>query len=162
MSTIISNATGNGSYDRRLHIKGASEMILECCSKYVDETGNVANLDDNTREKVKEIIKKYAENALRTIALAYRDLEQGQHGEKHDEPNEAEIKDVEKSDLVLIGILGIYDVIRSEVPGAVETCQKAGVTVRMITGDNIVTAQAIAEKCGIITKSEIGDPQVCM
>ena len=54
--------------------------------------------------------------------------------------------------MTLIGVLGIYDVIRSEVPDAVATCQKAGIMVRMITGDNIVTAQAIAEKCGIISK----------
>lgn len=84
------------------------------------------------------------------------------HGEKHDEPLEAELKDVETSDLILTGILGIYDVIRTEVPDAVATCQRAGITVRMITGDNIVTAQAIAEKCGIIHESEKGDPQVCM
>ena len=64
--------------------------------------------------------------------------------------------------MTLIGILGIYDVIRSEVPSAVETCKNAGITVRMITGDNIVTAQAIAEKCKIITEEEIGDPSVCM
>ena len=64
--------------------------------------------------------------------------------------------------MTLIGILGIYDVIRSEVPDAVSTCHGAGIMVRMITGDNIVTAQAIAEKCGIIKNEEIGDPQVCM
>ena len=41
------------SYDRRLHIKGASEMILDCCSKYVNEQGNVVKLDENVRELVK-------------------------------------------------------------------------------------------------------------
>lgn len=80
----------------------------------------------------------------------------------HDQPADAEIKDVETSKITLIAVLGIYDVIRSEVPGAVATCQKAGVAVRMITGDNIVTAQAIAEKCGIIDQKEIGDPLVCI
>ena len=84
MSTIIQNATGDGSYDRRLHIKGASEMVVACCNKYVDESGNVTNLDDNTREKVKQIITTYAKNALRTIALAYRDLSENECGEKHD------------------------------------------------------------------------------
>ena len=54
------------------------------------------------------------------------------------------------------------DVIRSEVPNAVETCQKAGIAVRMITGDNIVTAQAIAVECKIIQKGDMDDPQVCM
>ena len=80
----------------------------------------------------------------------------------HDQPADAEIKDVETSKITLIAVLGIYDVIRSEVPGAVATCQKAGVAVRMITGDNIVTAQAIAEKCGIIDQKEIGDHLVCI
>lgn len=80
----------------------------------------------------------------------------------HDEPNEDEIKDVEKSNLTLIGIQGIYDVIRSEVPQAVKDCHGAGIMVRMITGDNIITAQAIAEKCGIISKDEIDDSKVCM
>ena len=80
----------------------------------------------------------------------------------HDEPQDEEIKNVEKSNITLIAVLGIYDVIRSEVPGAVAVCQNAGVSVRMITGDNIITAQAIAEKCGIIHANEIDDPQVCI
>ena len=100
---------------------------------------------------MKTIIDDYAKQALRTIAVAYRDVQPGECGEKHDQPVDGEIKDVEKSNLTLIGILGIYDVIRSEVPDAVSVCQGAGITVRMITGDNIVTAQAIAEKCRIIS-----------
>ena len=48
------------------------------------------------------------------------------------------------------------------MPGAVETCQHAGVTVRMVTGDNIVTAMAIAAKCNIISEHEIGDRNVCV
>lgn len=86
------------------------------------------------------IIDTYAKKALRTIALAYRDISPGECGEKHDVPNDADIKDIEKSDLTLICILGIYDVIRSEVPDAVSTCHGAGIMVRMITGDNLVTA----------------------
>ena len=58
-------------------------------------------------------------NALRTLAIAYRDIDQGQCGEKHDEPKEAELKDIEKSDLVLIGILGLVDAIKSGIPDAV-------------------------------------------
>lgn len=150
MSTIIENAKGDGSYDKRLLIKGASEMILKCCNTYVNESGQVAPLDDNTTAQVLTIIDTYAKNALRTIAVAYRDLQPGECGEKHDEPNDADLKDSETSNLTLIGILGIYDVIRSEVPDAVTVCHKAGIMVRMITGDNIVTAQAIAEKCRII------------
>lgn len=162
MSTILQNATGNGGYDKRLMIKGASEMILACCNKYVNESGEVVELTDNKRTQIKNQITTYASMALRTIALAYRDLQPGECGENHDLPHDQEIKDIEKSDLTLICVLGIYDIIRSEVPDAVKTCQKAGVTVRMVTGDNIVTAQAIAEKCGIIGQNEIGDDKVCM
>lgn len=158
MSTIIDNATGSRPYDKRLLIKGASELVLKSCNTYVNESGQVAPLDDNVVAQVKTIIDTYAKQALRTIAVAYRDLNEGEGGDKHESPNDAELKDVETSNLTLIGILGIYDVIRSEVPDAVTTCHGAGIMVRMITGDNIVTAQAIAEKCRIIKKEWIGDP----
>lgn len=137
-------------------------MILKCCTSYVNEAGQVMPLDDNVVSQVKAIIDSYARQALRTIAVAYRDLQPGEYGQNHDEPLDAEIKDVELSNLTLIGILGIYDVIRSEVPEAVRICHGAGIMVRMITGDNITTAQAIAEKCGIISQNEIGDNKVCM
>ena len=133
MSTIIENADLSGTpdpdrtpeqqnYNKRLMIKGASELILEKCVKYMDAEGKVQRLDDQVREKVLTVITSFAKKALRTIALAYRDLEPGQHGAKHDEPNDADIKDIETDDLTLVSILGIYDVIRSEVPDAVDTC----------------------------------------
>jgi len=58
-----------------------------------------------------------------------------------------------------IAILGIRDVIRPEVPGAVSTCQAAGIAVRMVTGDNIITAEAIAKECGILSSSWTKDPE---
>ena len=63
------------------------------------------------------------------------------------------IRQIEKNGFTLIGILGIKDIIRPEVPGAVAQCQKAGITVRMVTGDNKVTAMAIAKECKIIDES---------
>ena len=163
MSTVISNAHGKDSYDKRLVIKGASEIVLDSCRSYIDENGQEQNLDDSVKEQVKTTITQFATKALRTIALAYRDLEQGKYGEKHDEPVEASVKNVESEGLTLICILGIYDVIRSEVPDAVETCQKAGVCVRMVTGDNLITAKAIAEQCRIImTEAEKNDPYACV
>lgn len=62
------------------------------------------------------------------------------------------VRVVEKSGFTLIGILGIKDIIRKEVPEAVATCQKAGITVRMVTGDNKITALAIAKECNIINE----------
>lgn len=162
MSTIVSGATGNGGYDKRLYIKGASEMVKSCCSSYLDAQGNIQPMDDQISSEINSLIHNYASQALRTIAVAYRDLQPNEYGAKHDQPESEEVKDVEKDNLVLIGILGIMDVIRSEVPSAVDTVTKAGVTVRMVTGDNIVTARAIAKQCSILQAHEAEDDMCCM
>jgi len=70
------------------------------------------------------------------------------------------IKAIEKSNFTCIGILGIKDIIREEVPKAVETCQKAGIVVRMVTGDNKVTAMAIARECKILDDRVTDDNQM--
>ena len=158
MSTIINNATGNGGYDRRLLIKGASEMVKVCCTNYLDENNQKQPMTDEISRKLDDIINTYAELALRTIVIAYKDLEPNQDGAKHDNPQDEDVKDVEKSGLTLVGILGIMDVIRQEVPKAVEAVNGAGVTVRMVTGDNIVTARAIAVLCSILSEDEKNDP----
>jgi P-type E1-E2 ATPase len=59
--------------------------------------------------------------------------------------------DIEKANYTLVAIIGIKDVIRKEVPEAVAQCQRAGIIVRMVTGDNLITAKAIARECGILT-----------
>lgn len=155
-SVIIENAVdGADGYNKRLVIKGASEIVKACCSHYLDEHGEVQQKDDVMDEQFNGIIKKFAEKALRTIVIAYKDLEAGEGGEKHNAPEEEEIKQVEKSGLTLIAILGIKDIVRTEVPGAVDICKKAGVTVRMVTGDNLITAKAIAKDCNIITDEDM-------
>lgn len=70
--------------------------------------------------------------------------------------------EVEKGGYTLIGIVGIKDVIRKEVPDAVALCQKAGITVRMVTGDNLITAKAIARECGILNDDLISRPDSVM
>jgi magnesium-transporting ATPase (P-type) len=89
--------------------------------------------------------------------LAYKDLKHNEGGHEHDDPDpeNEDIGIVEKTGLTLISIIGIKDIIRKEVPDAVSTCQKAGITVRMVTGDNKITATAIARECGIIDKDGI-------
>jgi Ca2+ transporting ATPase len=102
---------------------------------------------------------------LRTIAFGYKDLAEGEGGIEHDEKEDESDKIylIEKSGLTLIGIAGIKDIIRPEVPGAVLTCAQAGVRVRMVTGDNKITAIAIAKECGIIDDAgEENEECVCM
>ncbi len=135
MSTILENIQTKNSYGKRLHIKGASEIVKNCCSHYLDGEGNVQSMTDEIKGNLDNVINKYAQKALRTIAVAYKDLSPNENGPLHDEPKDQEIKDVEKSGLTLICIFGIMDIVRMEVPDAVTTIQGAGVTVRMVTGD---------------------------
>jgi len=152
MSAILENVEGaDPAYKKRLHIKGASEIVKNCCSHYLDAEGQTKEMTDEIKSSLDDVIEGYATKALRTIALAYKEVMPNEHGEFHDLPENEDVKDIEKSGLTLICIFGIMDIVRSEVPGAVDTVEKAGVTVRMVTGDNIVTAKAIAVLCHIIT-----------
>lgn len=163
MSTIISNAKdSDDGYNKRLLIKGASEIVKRCCSHYLDKNGDVQQMTDAMSEQYDGIIQSYAENALRTICIAYKDIEENQDGPEHDEPKEEEIKNIETAGLTLICILGIMDIVRTEVPEAVRICEEAGVTVRMVTGDNIITARAIAKNCGIIKEGEELNDKACV
>lgn len=152
------------SYPKRMFTKGASETIIENCTHYLDKDGSEKEISDAMRTELGGIIVQYAEQALRTIGLAYRDLKPGMGGEIHEAKSETkpylhqieEVADGEKG-FTLIGIAGIMDIIRTTVPDAVLQCRRAGVRVRMVTGDNLITAKAIAIKCNIIQEHEAKD-----
>lgn len=155
MSTVLQNVADNDNgYSQRLHTKGAAEIVLKLCTHYINEKGDKVALTDELKEEINtNIITKYAKNALRTICLAYKELEEHEGGATHeDDAEDGFNKQVELNGLICLGILGIRDIIRPEVPDAVKTCQKAGIRVRMVTGDNKVTALAIAKECGIISR----------
>jgi Ca2+ transporting ATPase len=88
------------------------------------------------------VIEPMAKEALRTICIAYKDITE--------EAPAWEDEDHIVSDLTCICIVGIEDPVRDEVPDAIRMCQRAGITVRMVTGDNVATARSIALKCGIL------------
>lgn len=75
MSTIIENCghTEHG-YDKRIHIKGASEIVLQSCTHYLNQDGEKIELQDEMIQNLKQIITGYAKQALRTISFAYKDL----------------------------------------------------------------------------------------
>ncbi|GAB0194713.1 plasma membrane calcium-transporting ATPase 2 [Grus japonensis] len=129
MSTVIKMP--DGSF--RMYSKGASEIVLK---KPRDRD-----------EMVKKVIEPMACDGLRTICVAFRDFNSSP---EPDWDNENDIL----SDLTCICVVGIEDPVRPEVPEAIRKCQRAGITVRMVTGDNINTARAIAIKCGIIHPGE--------
>ncbi|XP_067096845.1 plasma membrane calcium-transporting ATPase 3a isoform X4 [Osmerus mordax] len=149
MSTVVQ--LPDGSF--RLYSKGASEILLKKCTSILAAGGEKRNFRPRDRdEMVKKVIEPMACDGLRTICVAYRDLPASP---QPDWENEADIL----TDLVCITVVGIEDPVRPEVPDAIKKCQRAGITVRMVTGDNISTARAIAAKCGII---QPGDDFLCI
>ncbi|CAG8958661.1 hypothetical protein HYFRA_00011501 [Hymenoscyphus fraxineus] len=137
----------------RLYVKGASEILLEKCSTVIrDPTKelNASSINDENRQTLLGLIDNYASRSLRTIAMVYRDFEQWPARGARTVDGDVVFDDIFKQ-MVLLSIVGIQDPLRDGVPEAVRTCQKAGVVVRMVTGDNLVTARAIATECGIYT-----------
>lgn len=139
----------------RLFIKGASEILLAQCTQILRDPSADAALvqmtDDNV-ETVTQLINTYASRSLRTIGICYRDFESwppraARRGDGS--KNEVAFEDL-FHDMAFVGMVGIQDPLRDGVLDAVRLCQKAGVTVRMVTGDNKLTAQAIAKECGIL------------
>ncbi|KAK3136885.1 hypothetical protein QOZ80_5BG0444320 [Eleusine coracana subsp. coracana] len=140
--SVILELPGGGC---RAHCKGASEIILAACDKFIDETGNVVPMDKTASEKLNGIIDNFAGEALRTLCLAYREMEEGFPGTEQ----------IPLQGYTCIGIVGIKDPVRPGVRESVAICRSAGIMVRMVTGDNINTAKAIARECGILTEDGV-------
>ncbi|XP_041836078.1 plasma membrane calcium-transporting ATPase 2 isoform X6 [Melanotaenia boesemani] len=144
MSTVIK--LPDGSF--RMYSKGASEIVLKKCSHILNEVGESRVFRPRDKdEMVKKVIEPMACDGLRTICVGYRDFPSNPEPNWDDENNIL-------NDLTAICVVGIEDPVRPEVPDAIQKCQRAGITVRMVTGDNINTARAIAVKCGIIRPGE--------
>ena len=150
--------TGEKRY--RMLIKGASEILLGRCSHIIrDPTMEVSEIP-MTHEMIKgleQTINNYASRSLRTIGLLYKDFNQWPPRgipTQEDDPKLAVFDKVFK-DMIFLGIVGIRDPLRFGVADAVFACQKAGVEVRMVTGDNLLTAKSIAEECGIYTEGGV-------
>lgn len=145
----------SGTY--RLLVKGAAEILLSKATRELvdvqDDTLEERELTDAGREHVSLKIDAFASNSLRTIAMLYKDFQQwppaGARALEGDR-SMAVFEDVFQ-DMTFLCIVGIQDPLREGVSRAVQRCQEAGVVVRMVTGDNIKTATAIAKQCGIKT-----------
>ncbi|OIW25161.1 calcium-translocating P-type ATPase [Coniochaeta ligniaria NRRL 30616] len=144
----------------RLYVKGASEIMLEKCTQIIRDPSSdlsTTTLTDDNRETITNLIESYAMNSLRTIGIIYRDFASWPpRGARRVDGDRDEISfdDICRS-MTFAGMVGIKDPLRPGVQEAVKDCQKAGVVVRMVTGDNKITAQAIAQDCGILTPNSI-------
>ncbi|MCJ7720931.1 HAD-IC family P-type ATPase, partial [Candidatus Bathyarchaeota archaeon] len=123
------------------YVKGAVEILLEN-SGHIIKDGKAIKLSKNEKDQILKTNEKMANQALRVLAIAYKELPKTK-AKKYDE------EDLE-TDLVFIGLAGMIDPPRDEAKGAIELCRKAGIKTVMITGDHKLTAVAIAKELGIM------------
>ncbi|CAL5413401.1 unnamed protein product [Camellia sinensis] len=132
-------------FDNTVHVrwKGAAEMALAMCSHYSE------------RMRFDQTIHGMAANSLRYISFAHKKISEAEHAAGQDDQKLSE------TCLALLGMVGLKDPCRPGVKKAVEDCQLAGLSVKMITGDNIFIARAIATECGILRPNQdIGNEAV--
>jgi len=120
-------------------VKGAPDSVLGRCA-YVFERGEVRPLDDEAKARIMSTNSRMAADALRVLAFAFRVLPSL--------PPRLDPGDIER-DLVFVGLMGMMDPPRAEVPAAVRTCLEAGIVPIMITGDHKDTAIAVAKAIGL-------------
>ena len=147
MTTFVKNQDFPTGY--RLLSKGGGENARVFCHYYLDpDTGEKKPLDDSISMQIKQSIEEFNKDKLRSLYIAYKDINEYeyQNCEKFGKNN----KLIDEYDLVFLAVFGIKDSLRDGVKEAVKKCHEASVNVIMVTGDNIVTATAIAKDCGIL------------
>lgn len=169
---IAARLKDNAGY--RLYVKGAAEILLKQCSQKRNSDNSVTPMTQAVFDECGKRIQDMASQALRTISLAHKDFTQWPPKEFTDsvDPTLATPEIVtgvkvdrnspEKDGFVLDAMVALQDPLRAGVKESVEQCQRAGVTVRMVTGDNILTARAISRNCSILSEEEFNDPECAM
>ncbi len=148
MTTFIRHDSSDTGF--RLYTKGGAEKVNLYCSKYLDpETGEVKPLGDTEKSFIYDSIQEFNRQMLRSLYVCYKDIKKDEFENAENFKN-PEGKDIDQYDLIYIACVGIRDSLRNGVKDAVAKCHSAGVNVIMVTGDNIVTASAIAKDCGIL------------
>ncbi|PKK43135.1 hypothetical protein CI102_13295 [Trichoderma harzianum] len=144
----------------RLFVKGAPEVVLAQCSTSLFEVSKCISqvpISEYQKDTIRHIIYGFTTQSLRTLALSYVDFQEWPPHWIQTDDSSTGSSDIELPDLLQdmtwIGVVGIRDPVRQEVPAAVEACRRASVSVKMVTGDNIETARAVGRECGILKTS---------
>jgi magnesium-transporting ATPase (P-type) len=133
----------------RVFIKGGPDVILPKCKNYYSVSdGTNKDLSEDKNSEITKNINHYASESLRTIAIAYKDVDEST-AENFDKIINGRMS-INTDGYNLLGVVGIKDPLKEGVRQAVENCKISGIRVIMVTGDSIVTARAIANECAII------------
>jgi len=136
-------ATLHDAQPRMIYVKGSVEAILPRCIQMLNAQGQPIAL---AAVQIKQEVDAMAGQGLRVLAFAQKTAAAHQHAIDHEDI---------ASDLVFLGLQGMIDPPRPEAIAAVHACQSAGIQVKMITGDHIATARAIAQRMGIQTPAGV-------
>jgi len=134
----------DGSREVEAYVKGAPDILLRKCNRIL-KGGRVQSLTDREREHILDVNESFANDALRVLGVAYKDL-----------PSLAnyELESVE-SNMVFVGLVGMIDPPREEVKQAIAQCSEAGIKVMIITGDHAATAKAVAKQIGLFGEDDV-------
>ncbi|MEF8874472.1 MAG: cation-transporting P-type ATPase [Candidatus Thermoplasmatota archaeon] len=142
--TVKEALEGDTEGMRVLAMKGATDSVLSI-SKYIYRDGEVEEITQKDKEKIRELNEKYSEKAMRVLAMAYRPLE------KRDEDYTEE--EVEK-DVIFLGLAGMIDPPKEGVEEAIGSCHEAHIRTYIMTGDHAITARAVGEEIGLFEEDE--------
>ena len=154
MCTLIRES----AYYYKLYLKGAHEKVFPLLTT-IRSGSTVYEMFDKYKEEVSKIIQKYSKQSKRTLIFASKKIsikEFNNANQSFKEKNVEFFKSLYKN-LNFEYLIGIRDQLRAEVPHSVEMCHKAGITVRMVTGDNIITALAISKDSNIINEDQFNE-----
>ena len=154
MCTLIRES----AYYYKLYLKGAHEKVFPLLTT-IRSGSTVYEMFDKYKEEVSKIIQKYSKQSKRTLIFASKKIsikDFNNANQSFKEKNVEFFKSLYKN-LNFEYLIGIRDQLRAEVPHSVEMCHKAGITVRMVTGDNIITALAISKDSNIINEDQFNE-----
>ena len=150
----------------RVFCKGAPEIVINYCDSYFVQGEQKPLSADKKTEILTKIVKEsFAPKAYRTLLVAYADLSYDEYESLKNANNmfkKEKDRECLESKLCVAGIFALQDPLRPEIVGSAQTCFKAGINIRMVTGDNIDTATAIAIEAGILKREDKGKEFVCM
>ena len=129
MATLVRSAV-NGK--RMLYVKGAPEIVLSLSDQEIIR---------NEKSRIEEQLLAYQQRAMRTLGFAYKEIEEN--------AGSSCTELLQHADLHFMGVAAISDPVRLDVPAAVEKCQRAGIEVKIVTGDNPATAREIGRQIGL-------------
>lgn len=142
---------GSSTAQMTLVTKGAPDILLPRCTKFMSEDGSTMAMTDEVRSNIEETKDRWSQQAKRVILLARRPSEVSTKAFNTSQFDEEVLGQV-GSELEFVGLVAVIDPPRDEIPEVIRTLRTAGIKVHMVTGDFRLTAQAIAAECGIITQ----------